>query len=93
MLVMCLIIRSVYASCVVENTANVCQRNADCVTSAGQSIWCTGPKTGACYVYDRYLTRFLVEGFTVQYLNLIELIFIYPHKIIHQKIISNNVIL
>jgi hypothetical protein len=49
--------RTTYDSCIRSNTAQYCQRNAQCVTSAGGSLWCTGPKTGACYTYDRYLKK------------------------------------
>jgi hypothetical protein len=54
--------QTTYDSCATQNTAQYCARNAECVTSAGGSIWCTGPKTGACYIYDRYVTRSWVQS-------------------------------
>ena len=41
----------------LTNTANTCQRNAECITSSGSSLWCTGPKIGTCFVFDRRIAR------------------------------------
>ena len=49
--------RTTYDGCTNKNTAQYCARNAECLSSAGGSIWCTGPKTDACYIYDRYIAR------------------------------------
>jgi hypothetical protein len=46
-----------YQDCKTKNTAQYCTRNAECVQSAGGTLWCTGPKTNACYIFDRYVTR------------------------------------
>jgi hypothetical protein len=49
--------RSLYRECAAKNSANYCLRNAECVTTAGGALWCTGPKISSCLVYDRYLTK------------------------------------
>lgn len=46
-----------YRNCRDQNTAKYCSRNAECVKSAGGSLWCTGPKTSTCYIFDRYASR------------------------------------
>jgi hypothetical protein len=49
--------RSTYAGCEFRKPgANFCDRNADCVTTAGGSLWCTGPKIADCFHFDRYVT-------------------------------------
>ena len=48
---------TVYVDCTAKNSGNLCNRNVDCVTSAGGSSWCTGPKIAKCFIYDRYLTK------------------------------------
>ena len=54
--------RSAYRDCTTKVTANYCQRNAECVTTAGEAMWCTGPKIKSCYVYDRYITRSWIQS-------------------------------
>jgi hypothetical protein len=49
--------RTFYRDCAAKNSANFCARNAECVTTAGGALWCTGPKIASCFVYDRYLTK------------------------------------
>jgi len=49
--------RTKYAGCTVRNSGNCCDRNAECVTTLGGTLWCTGPKLDACYTYDRYFTK------------------------------------
>ena len=49
--------QTTYKGCTEKNSAQYCSRNAECVQTAGGSLWCTGPKTNACYIYDRYLTK------------------------------------
>lgn len=47
-----------YVDCVkhVEGS-NDCDRDIECVTTAGAARWCTGPKTNKCYTYDPYFTK------------------------------------
>lgn len=54
--------RTTYDSCKVKNTAQYCPRNAQCVATAGGSLWCTGPKTNACYTYERYTKKTWVQS-------------------------------
>ena len=49
--------RTTYEGCKEKSDAQYCSRNAECVKTAGGSLWCTGPKTNACYIYDRYMKR------------------------------------
>ena len=49
--------RTVYDGCIAVNQAQYCSGNAQCITSTGGSLWCTGPKTNACYTYDRVLKK------------------------------------
>ena len=49
--------RTTYDGCTSVNDAQYCPRNAQCFTSAGGSLWCTGPKTKACYTYDRFVKK------------------------------------
>ena len=49
--------RTFYKDCTAKVSGNYCLRNAECVTTAGNALWCTGPKITTCHVYDRYLTR------------------------------------
>lgn len=49
--------RTVYSDCVTQNTANTCQRNAECITTSGASLWCTGPKIGSCFLFARHIAR------------------------------------
>jgi hypothetical protein len=46
--------RNMYADCSVNSRGRTCARNADCITSLGGSMWCTGPKISECYVYSQY---------------------------------------
>jgi len=46
--------RTTYASCTKKAVGTYCSRNAECIKTAGGSLWCTGPKVNACYIYDRY---------------------------------------
>ena len=34
-----------------------CDRNVECVKTAGNSLWCTGPKMPDCYVYDHKVSQ------------------------------------
>ena len=43
-----------YTDCSEKKGANFCSRNAECVQSAGGSMWCTGPKITSCFVYQRF---------------------------------------
>ena len=54
--------QTVYAGCTAKVTGNFCSRNAECITTAGGALWCTGPKQASCFVYDRYLTRNWVKS-------------------------------
>jgi Kelch motif/Galactose oxidase, central domain len=54
--------RTTYAGCSVKNGNTFCDRNAECVKTAGGSLWCTGPKTDACYTYDRYFAKNWVQS-------------------------------
>jgi hypothetical protein len=48
--------RSTYTDCQFRRPgANYCDRNADCIKTAGDSLWCTGPKINECFYYERYL--------------------------------------
>ena len=49
--------RGKYTACITKNGANYCKRNAECVSTAGNSLWCTGPKISTCHIYDRYLSK------------------------------------
>ena len=54
--------RTVYTGCTAKSIGNVCARNSECVTTAGGSLWCTGPKISTCFVYDRYVTRSWIKS-------------------------------
>jgi hypothetical protein len=54
--------KTIYADCNAKVSGNLCSRNAECITTAGGTLWCTGPKQSSCYVYDRYLTRNWVKS-------------------------------
>ncbi len=42
-----------YESCEIHKEGNnVCDRNAECATTKGGALWCTGPKTARCYTYE-----------------------------------------
>ncbi len=42
-----------YVDCVKPpSSGHVCDRNIECVKTAGGTKWCTGPKTKECYTYD-----------------------------------------
>ena len=40
-----------------NSSAMSCDRNIECVTTAGNAKWCTGPKMKDCYTYDPYFTQ------------------------------------
>ena len=42
-----------YVDCqVAESGAKRCERNTQCVTTAGGTEWCTGPKSRDCLEFD-----------------------------------------
>ena len=45
--------------------SKVCDRNIECVTTGGESKWCTGPKTNECYTYN-FLSKVNVIHFSHQ---------------------------
>jgi hypothetical protein len=45
-----------YDGCNVKaNGLRMCTHNANCVITAGETKWCSGPKTAQCYVLDKSL--------------------------------------
>ena len=38
-----------------------CDRNLECVTTAGGSKWCSGPKLKECYVFDERFSQTFEE--------------------------------
>ena len=54
--------RTAYTGCTANPAGNHCARNAECVTTAGGSLWCTGPKISTCFTFDRYLTKSWVQN-------------------------------
>ena len=49
----------IYVDCKKQynSSAMSCDRNIECVTTAGNAKWCTGPKMKDCYIYDPYFTQ------------------------------------
>ena len=49
----------IYVDCKKQynSSAMSCDRNIECVITAGNAKWCTGPKMKDCYIYDPYFTQ------------------------------------
>jgi hypothetical protein len=45
---------NMYTDCSMNSVGKTCAKNADCITSEGGTLWCTGPKISDCYVYNQY---------------------------------------
>lgn len=49
-----------YIECTETDGERICQKNIECVSTAGNAQWCTGPKLGDCFSYDPTFTKVII---------------------------------
>ena len=54
-----------YVDCDRTKFSQTCERNVECITTAGGAEWCSGPKTKDCYVYNPFITESFEPKFKV----------------------------
>ena len=54
-----------YVDCDRTRFSQTCQRNVECITTAGGAEWCSGPKMKECYVYNPFITETFQPVFKV----------------------------
>ena len=58
---------TLYRNCkVYPGDKKICENNLECVKTAGEAEWCTGPKTDACYTFNILTDRWEKSGKLLQ---------------------------